>query len=274
MAKIHTFQSNFTNLTGWQTGNNNTVSGGQGVITVPVGQSGEFFSALANWDITDSSIMIKVPSISSMANTFGYVGIREYANGNNFKFGWSNSSTITNFTDGVGFAPTSFSYSAGMWFRIRHQSSDGKIYLDTSTDGITWTNRTSGTPTSGSDLTQIHVEIEISTVSGSTSTMSIQHLNISQSSSRYVVGTGIWNNNNTTIWSYTSGGVAGAIPPVVGNFVYINSSNTATLGENVACTGVYHTNGTLALSSYTLNLGGSTGGVCILKFHRVNCKNP
>lgn len=69
---------------------------------------------------------------------------------------------------------------------------------------------------------------------------------------RYIVATGNW--NSTSTWSATSGGASGASVPTSSDSVTINSNYSVTLTADANCSAINHSNGTLNLSSYTLNV--------------------
>lgn len=75
---------------------------------------------------------------------------------------------------------------------------------------------------------------------------------------RYLRNTG---NFNGPVWASTSNGVAGsAATPTGADNVYIAANYTVTLTADAACLSMFHTNGTLSLSSYTLTSGDGFGG--------------
>lgn len=73
-------------------------------------------------------------------------------------------------------------------------------------------------------------------------------------SDRYLRASGNWND---PVWAATSNGVAGsASTPTASDNIYLESANTVTLSADAACGSIFHNNGTLALSSYTLTCSG------------------
>ena len=70
--------------------------------------------------------------------------------------------------------------------------------------------------------------------------------------SRYLRASGNWNG---AVWAATSSGAAGsAATPTSSDVVYIASNYTVTLTEGAECGGLIHTDGTLSLGSYKLDV--------------------
>lgn len=85
----------------------------------------------------------------------------------------------------------------------------------------------------------------------------------------WVGGTGNWDNSSTTNWAYISGGTSGAPVPVASNSVFFDGNSgtgivTLTTSPSVSSVTMTSYGGTLALSTFTLTLGGTgtiwTGG--------------
>lgn len=93
-------------------------------------------------DLEDSEFFFQIVSHDFVSGGAAYLGLRDYTNGNNLKFQLSeNGSSID--VSGEGVSITGFTFSGSLWLRIRE--SGGTIYFDTSTDGLSWTNRGSDT---------------------------------------------------------------------------------------------------------------------------------
>lgn len=252
MAKIHTLVDAFnaTNNTQWSY-DGATVGSGVVTITQSAASSQAAMLGQVEYDLTNSSIMWNVPSFSASGTGSNLEsGLRDYSNGANVKFTTTYDGDVYGITTSAG---GGLVRGGNTWQRIRHSASAGLIYFDTSLDGITWTNRTSATPASlgVGDLARMKFEALINNNSGST-TVTLDDINIAQSTNRYVVATGTWDSENTTLWSYTSSGVNGAIPPADADTVYLSANNTLTLGTNPTINSFIQTNGTLTFGNYKL----------------------
>lgn len=214
------------------------------------------FALFNNVTGSGSSFMFKIETETGAAPMIGINGVSGWV----YLHFYNNMIDLQDWTSG-----SSFAYSPSMYLRVRYDDNIEYLILDSSLDGITWTQRAYLYVSDYDVFDPRSVYISFDAGWESNKTTQISQINIPQTTNRYLVGSGNWNNDNTTIWSYNTGGAPGAIPPASSNFVYMPNNFTATLSGNVACNAVSHTNGTLNLSSYALNIGGGPAGHAFLE---------
>jgi hypothetical protein len=155
MALFSSLQDNFndnsTNLTLWTTFSNPGITvaetGGKVQINIaPFSEGGAGYTATTAYDLTDNQLVFEIPQAAVTPLTWMYIDIVK-GPGQLAEISLYDSSISFYYQSGSSYNEVTISYNAVQhrWFRFRHDT--GKVWMDTSPDGITWTNRSQNTST-------------------------------------------------------------------------------------------------------------------------------
>lgn len=238
MAKIHTLKDNFddNSLSAQWSSDNGTETGQQLRIAANT-SSGTYNTVVSTttYDLTASRACVQLVNAGSLTvNTMEVYPVELYDASESYYLYWA----LEYGTDEIAaykidgstseLFRASYNSSTHAWFRIREAS--GTIYFDTSTDGLTWTNRASTTV--GFSITALKGAMDLLNPSSGSNTIIFDNWN-------YITGTA----------SIAPLVVTTAIPSVTATHVSVHTASVASLSCTLALPTIAATHSYLATAS-------------------------